>query len=436
MRIRADRTIALTLLTTLAGASASAARAAPGAGADEADEATLARAARLEVVLRLALARNADIAESRSRVEASRARADAAGRLPDPELKGELWGVPIASPVSFGRADTIMVGVRESFPALGTRAAERRMADEEAAAVREGERARARELTARVRRAFAEYVRAEHEARIHREHTGILSRLMELTRAHYQSGRGSQQELLRLSLGLSRLHAAVADVEQQLRSARFVLNTLMGREPDAELGPPPEPMTDGKASAPVRDPADAALDRPELAAAARAVRRGEAAVDLAARRARWPRLMIGADYWYMPMLHEPHGYGAMVAVSLPWLNPEHDARVREAEHTLAAERRALESQRRVAAFEVVDARAKVEAARQALAILDASVLPEARRAFEAAQAAYGAGQGSALLVLDALQTYLDVRLERTRAVVRLETSRSDYDRAAGVEITQ
>jgi outer membrane protein TolC len=179
---------------------------------------------------------------------------------------------------------------------------------------------------------------------------------------------------------------------------------------------------------------DGPENRPDLAAAERAVRRGEAAVELAARRARWPRLMVGADYWYMPMLHEPHGYGAMVAVSLPWLNPEHDARVREAEHTLAAERRVLESQRRVAAFEVADARAKVEAARQALAILDASVLPEARRAFEAAQASYGAGQGSALPVLDALQTYLDVRLERTRAVARVEISGSEYARAAGQEV--
>jgi cobalt-zinc-cadmium efflux system outer membrane protein len=410
---------------------------------DEADEAELVRAPRLEVALRLARARNPDLAEIRARAEASRARAEASGRLPDPELKGELWGVPIVSPVSFGRADTIMVGVRESFPALGTRAAERRMAEEEAAAVQDGGRARERELTARVRRAFADYARAEHEARIHREHTGILSRLMELTRAHYQSGRGSQQELLRLSLGLSRLHAAVTDVEQQLRSARFVLNTLMARAPDAELGPieigtlggsPTPPAMGSAGQSPSESHAIASLDaRPELAAAARAVRRGEAAVDLAARRARWPRLMLGADYWYMPMLHEPHGYGAMVAVSLPWLNPEHDARVREAEHALVAERRALESQRRVAAFEVADARAKVEAARQALAILDGSVLPEARRAFEAAQAAYGAGQGSALPVLDALQAYLDVRLERTRAVARLETSRSDYDRASGRE---
>jgi outer membrane protein TolC len=104
--------------------------------------------------------------------------------------------------------------------------------------------------------------------------------------------------------------------------------------------------------------------------------------------------------------------------------------VREAEHALAADARALEAQRNAAAFEREDAAAKVAAARSAFAILDASVLPDARRNFESTRAAYEAGQGTALGMIDALRSYWNVQLQRGRALARLQISLADYDRVA------
>jgi len=39
---------------------------------------------------------------------------------------------------------------------------------------------------------------------------------------------------------LSRLHTDVAAIEQERKSSRAMLNTLMARAPDARLGPPEE----------------------------------------------------------------------------------------------------------------------------------------------------------------------------------------------------
>ena len=62
-------------------------------------------------------------------------------------------------------------------------------------------------------------------------------------------------------------------------------------------------------------------NRPEIDAAARAVRRGEALLDGTRRAAQFPQLMIGVDYWYMPTFPDfHHAYGAMVAINLPWLS--------------------------------------------------------------------------------------------------------------------
>ncbi len=122
----------------------------------------------------------------------------------------------------------------------------------------------------------------------------------------------------------------------------------------------------------------------------------------------------------------------MVSINLPWLDGRHHDEVVEAEHALAADRCALDGQRNQARFELRDAALRVDAAAQTARIIDGELLPLARRSFESAEAEYAAGQGSALALLDALRSYLQVRLERGRALARLDASRADYDRAAGL----
>ena len=53
---------------------------------------------------------------------------------------------------------------------------------------------------------------------MHLEHAGLTSRLLEIARAQYALGRGTQQDGLRLQAELSRLHAEVTSVEQQRTS--------------------------------------------------------------------------------------------------------------------------------------------------------------------------------------------------------------------------
>jgi outer membrane protein TolC len=410
-----------------------------GATLDAASERELASEARLTTILRVIGARNPDLREASERASAADAGVSASARLPDPELKGELWGVPLAHPVSFGDANTIMIGLRQSFPAWGSRDAKERAAREGASAAGDGVEARRQEIVAEARRAFATYARADRELRIHLEHVGLTSHLVETARAQYQTGRGSQQDFLRMQAELSRLHVDVAAVEQQRRSSQALLNALMDRASDATLGPVAEAEA-AQALAAGRDvAADAdeqlAARRPELAAAARAVRRSEATLDATRREAELPSFMVGADYWYMPMGPWPHAYGAMVSMTLPWLNPGRKQEVAAAEHLAAAERSALRAQTAAARYQLRDADAKVRAARQALALIHERVVPDQRRSFESAQAQFQTGQGDVSAVLDAERGFLQVRIDEVRAIADLETSQADYERAAGAPVT-
>jgi outer membrane protein TolC len=404
---------------------------AASARADSGDEAELARSARLETILRVALARNRDLAETQARAGAAQARSQAASRLPDLEAKGELWGVPLSNPLAFGRADTLMLGVRQSFPAWGVLDARGRAGAEEAAAAQDATRARRQEVATQVRRTYATYYKADTELRLHLEHVGLTARVLELARLNQRTGHGGLQDVLKLELEMTRLHTDVARIEREQRSSRALLNALMDRPPDAPLGPP-EDLT----VVPTRDVAalEQTIDshRPELAAAARAVRRSEALLEGTRRAARLPGVMVGLDYWYMPMnMDSHHGYGAMVAINLPWLSGRRRDEVREGEATVQAEQQALASARNAVRYEIRDAAARLESARQSFTIVDQDLLAQAKRSLDATQAAYAAGQGDAIGLLDALRSYLQVRIERVRALAELASSQADLERAAG-----
>ena len=395
------------------------------------DQAELARTARLEMILRVALERNRDLAESEARTRAAEARSRAASRLPDLEAKYEQWGVPLARPYALNEANTIMLGLRQTFPAWGSLDARGRAAAEEAGGVAEALRARRQEIAAQVRRAYAIYYRSDQELRLHLEHAGLTSRIVELAKLNQRTGHGSVQDVLRLELELTRVHTDVARIEREQRSSRALLNALMDRGPDAPLGPPEElaVVATGDVTALEKN---VNANRPEINAAARGVRRSEALLEAARRSAQFPQLMVGLDYWYMPMFPDfQHAYGAMVAINLPWLSGRRRDDEREAEQTVIAERRALEAAEVAVRYELRDAAARVDSAKQSFTIVDQDLLAQARRSLEATQAEYGSGRGDAAAMLDALRSYLQVRIERVRALAELASSQADLERAAG-----
>jgi len=425
--MRSVRSIAsVCTFASLTSLTALPARAASG------DDAELERSARLETILRVALARNPDVAENQARARAAEARSQGASRLPDFEAKYEQWGVPLMKPYALNEAQMLMLGVRQTFPAWGSLDARGRAAAEEAGSAQDATRARRQEIAAQVRRTYAAYYRADQELRLHLEHVGLTWRVLELAKLNQRTGHGALQDVLRLELELTRVHTDVARIEREQRSSRALLNALMDRPVDAPLGPPEDlSVTPAADVAALEKSIDA--NRPEIAAATRNIRRGEAVLDGARRSARIPQFMVGLDYWYMPTFPSDmrHAYSAMVAINLPWLSGRRGADQREAEASLQAERHALESAKNTVRYELRDAAARVDSARQSFSIIDQDLLAQAKRSLEATQAAYTAGHGDAGGMLDALRSYLQVRIERVRALAELATSETDLERAAG-----
>ena len=390
----------------------------------------LAEKASLDAIERIALAANADLEEARARVRASAARAEASGALPDLEVKYEQWGVPLARPWALGDGNALMVGLRQSLPAPGTRAAQGSAADEEARMTASALAARRLDVLREVRRTYFEYFLADRGYAVHQQHTDLTERLVELARANFRAGRAKEADILALGVELTRVHSELASLEASRRSAAALLNTLMGRDPEAPLGPP-EPLVAEEVTASPAMLAAAVPGRPEVTGAEHAALRSAARRDEAERAASWPSFMVGLDYMYMPGMADPQGYGAMLSINLPWLNPARGAAVRAAASDEKADRSAVAAARSQARYQIADAWSRYRAASERWQIVERDLVPQAGRAFEAAHASYAAGGGDAFKLVEALRTYLEVRLDRERALVELEGTIADLERASG-----
>jgi cobalt-zinc-cadmium efflux system outer membrane protein len=394
----------------------------------------LAQEARLSWIERAALARHPAVWESNARVTAASERASGADRLPDLEFKYEQWGVPLSRPYALNRAGMVMFGLRQAFPAAGAREARGRAAAEQAHITSHQRDALERDLLLRVRRTYFEYYAADRVLRVHLEHVGVAEQIVNQVRSNYEVGRGDQQDVLRVLVELSRLHNDLAEIRQQRESSRLMLNSLMARAPDAPLGPPVDPERPSGKLDPAELERARTRGRPELAGAQRAIRRSEAALDAAKHAARRPSFMVGADYWLMPTQEMPHAYGAMVAMSLPWLNAGRRSDVREAEQLLSADRHAAEATDTLTAFELHDAVARLEAASSSLEIIEGSVLPQADKSLQATKASFALGQASLLDLLDSLRAYFQVRLEHSRALSRVMAQLASVEFASGARL--
>jgi outer membrane protein, heavy metal efflux system len=429
------RLLALAVVLAVAALSSAGQAAAATSQVDLArSERVLAQAARLEDILRLALARNPELSEATERARALAQLAPAASRLPDPELEYQLWAAPLGRPYALDAAEMHMFGLRQSFPAPGSSAAKSEAAAAQArGALSEGS-ARQLELRARVRRAFAAYGRAEREYRIHLEHVQLASGVLEIMRATYQGGRGTQQDVLRAMIELSRLHGDIASIERDRSLARALLNTLMARPLEAPLGPPVAlELVQSAAELQQAEPA-LAERRPEISAAQSAIRASEAELEAARSASRWPSFMLGVQYMYMPPAADPHNYGVMFSMSLPWLSARYSEELSAARATVAARRSALSSTRLMARYQLHEATRRLAAARELLAILERDLIPQARSSFESAQAVYGGGQNDSLTLFEALRSWLDVRVERERARSDVEVAMADAELAAGAPL--
>ena len=386
---------------------------------------TLERAALVQAVLE----RNPTIAAARHAWRAALERAPQEASLDDPMLG---FGV---APRSFDTNAVDHPGMRVDlsqrfqFPGKLELRGEAAVAEADAVAHDfDGVRLR---LALMASRLYDEYYLASREVLINAQHVALLEELQHVATARYEVGEAAQQDPIQAEV--ERSHAAHRGLllATRERVAAEQIQTLLHRDPDAPLPPPPSEL-----ALPPDPPAetdalvtDALSARPDVAAASARVRAGESRVDLA-RRDFFPDFTLQAAYdrtWQEEELQPFVG----IQVELPLQVARRRAALAQARAELAgaqSERDALVDEARLGVRSSV---LRAEESRHVLHLIETEQLPAARDQVEAARTGFETGRSEFFSLIEAQRTLLRVELDREEARTDVCRRRAELDRALG-----
>jgi outer membrane protein TolC len=380
--------------------------------------------ARLDALLREALAQNPDVLEADEAVTAARARPDQARALPDPTLsfdyRNDGWSPTLGERVmtNFGvMASQVLTwpGKRRLRGEIAV--LEASQAEQQAARVRLG-------VAAAVRRAYAGLVLSRELLTLVREQEEIWKQIEGVARARYGVGQGAQQDVLRVQVELTRTQQLRAEQEAEASIRRAELNRLRARPSDhpIETADHLDLVRDARARDEVV--ARAAAASPELRAAADAIERDRLLASLAEKESR-PDFAVQAGYMNRGRLDSM--WQAGVAFNLPVRAKRLRGARAEAEARARASERRLESLRLALRFRTEERLAQLETAETLARLYGDGIVPQDHMSVEAAVANYQSGKVPFVAVLEALATLYEDRSTHLRILAGHERIRASLE---------
>lgn len=387
----------------------------------------------LEAALNEALEKNPELVALRQEFEAARLRPGQDRFLDAPTFEAQIWQWPIntLNPLN---TNMYMLMFNQDLPGRGKRALRAAVVEQDVALASNEIAVRARDVIGRIKRTYADLFVSRKALELHLASVGLLRQLADATAARYETGRTSQQDILKAVLEVSKLHDDLVMLDERAQTAQAQLNTLLNRAPEAPIGALGVPYER------VLLPASQELQRlalerqPELRSAQLGVDRAEAALALVARDYK-PDFFVGGGYMLMPRDHD--AWTATVGMtwpSAPWSRGRLDARKAEATAEIEAaraRRRVVENQVRLA---VQEAYIRVRTAEQRAALLRTTIIPQSEQTFEVSRVAYQTDRVDFLAILDNQRALLDAQLGYYRALNDFEQAVADLERAVGIDI--
>jgi outer membrane protein, heavy metal efflux system len=380
----------------------------------------------LQELIDEALLRNPGLAAAGHTAAAAEARPIQAGSRPGPAL-GLFYTNDGVGP-SLGREPMTVLGLSagQDVPYPGKLSLRRGVADAEAGLVGlEVERARL-SLVAAVKRSYYGLLLARHLAELARGHREVWRQLQEAARARYASAVGSQQEMLRAQVEITRLHALHAQHHAEARARLAELNALLGRTAET----PVEAVGELRLEPEARSAGDwlawSEANSPELKAAALAVERDDRAVSLARLEFK-PDFNVQGGVMYRGSL--PPMWQVAGSLMLPSRGRAKGVLAEALSRLDASRARLTDVRLRLRA--VVDQRlALLQAVQEIEAIYRDGLLPQEQLSVESARARYASSQGPQAGVLDALSTLFDDRTDYLRLLAVHATERARLEEAS------
>jgi outer membrane protein TolC len=385
-----------------------------------------------------ALTANPEIKASQARWEMFTAKARQAGSLDDPMLMFGIDSGLVRDPSNF-RADPAtakVVGISQMIPFYGKRALAREAATHEAEANRWEVEERKLELAAMVKETWYQLYLTDRSLEVLERSIATLDDLVRFTESMYSVGQGRQADVLRSQVERSKMEEMRLTLRQQRRSLEAGLNTLLFR-PTSTTVPTIEKV---ELTALTLDAAElekqAEEKRPLLQALTARIDKARAERTLADREF-YPDFTLNLEYMQREPAMEDPGYdmyNASISFNLPVQRARRHAMVAESE---AAQRMAAEElnmTRNSIRQAIADLLAQLERDRQMASLYREGILPQAGATLESSLAAYRAGKGEFMQVLDSRMALFNVERDYYKAVAEHQMELARLEATVGVPL--
>ena len=414
---------------------------------------------------------NPSLQAARDRVIAAAARVGPAAAWADPMLVAGIENLPLgnenaASAGGHGSVGSSVpgdpmtmktIGVSQTVPYPGKLSLRRRAAEREVDAARASADASRLAIARDVRTAFFELAYIDRALAIVERNRTVLGDVIQVTEAHYASGTGGQQDVLKARVEAARLGETASALLEERRATSAELNATLNRDDTTSIRSVSIPERIVQAAIPADpnrirfaaqtlgarttdSPIPALAELQDLAVRKNpTLRENEANIAAQAARMELARKGSRPDFdvslQYGQRNQRPDMITAEVSIPLPiHKRARQDQELAEARAELAA----MESDRRA---KVNSVRAQVarlvselERGRTQLAIYAKAILPQGGAAATAALASYQSGKTDLLTVLDNQNTLFTYETEYYRSLSDFAKNLAELEQLVGSEI--
>ncbi len=391
----------------------------------------------VEAYIQYALSQNAGVQAARKSMEAAAMRVPQAGSLKDPMLNVTGWPFyPNVPQTAAGRV-TADAMISQEVPWFGKLRAQSQAAEAEVNMARAQLAAAELEVIEQVNRGYYQLYFVEQSIQIVEQNRRLLADVLQIADVGYETGKTSQQDVLRLQAELSRVDGDIVQLGQELDSARADLAQLLHVSPETPF------QTTGQLAA-QDTPRDldrlyqqAVTARPELHEQLVAIERDRFKVDRA-RLDYYPDLTFGAQWGEMtrnrsssPVADGLDMVGLNISGNLPVYRKRIDAGVREAEAQVVANARQYDQLRDQTLRDVKSLFAQAKSQQEVAQLFRESIIPKTQQAFDVAIREYQVGTTEFVQMIDNWRELLRFQIMHQQMEVQLRQTMASLERVVG-----
>jgi cobalt-zinc-cadmium efflux system outer membrane protein len=392
----------------------------------------------LSELIEVALERNPEIIAAQQRWESAQEIIEAKRAFPDPQFSYTYFVEPVETRVG---PQKNVFGARQTFPFYGKRDLRADVASKKADALEATYEAVKQEIVRRVKRSFYALFYVVKIIDITKEEKEILKRFEHIARTKYATGKGSQQNILKVHVEISRLEDRLLTLANQKQTAEAMINTLLDRPADYPLGGPVQPKFREFFYIQPELFRLSKENRPELKAGIALIEKSEKAHSLAEKEY-YPDLTLGANYYQIdkgPLPFPDNGedaFNVMFSINIPIWRTKLSSQVRSASQMIRAQKSEYENILNRTRFEVKDNYFKIQTARESFDLYKNVLIPQAEQSMKSAEVGYTTGIVDFLDLLDAERVLLRVQFGYWRAYADYLARIADMERAVGIELPE